>query len=205
MILNYTSFLAEKYTVLPTDQPEAASGKAYFNDLEAHIRDYQTHRKELDNIYMTYEDKEDLRKKLQAFQSKLGGGDSRAAGQLQMQANPKDPKSFVFLNPLFNIYSQISAKKRQIKIKEMDLDKQKDTIEDRQRSSAGSEELKASYDQDIESTEEKMSGIKDDIKEIHQQIADLEKQTRQKLKQMMDEFRRNKTNMDARLRQDTAA
>lgn len=204
MILDFDTYVSEKYIIKPTDKPEAASNKTYFNDLEAWIMEYKTRRKELDNIYMTYTSREDLRRKLQAFQRKLSKGDQRIVRRLQTQSNPKDPKAFQFLNPLFDLYSQISAKKRQIKVKEMDLEKQEETIQDRQKSSAGDEDLKASYAEDISRTEEKIRGINDDIKKIYQEMADLERQIRLKLKVMTDEFRRKKAIMDAQLRQDTS-
>lgn len=204
MILDFDTYVSERYMIEPTDKPEAASNKNYFNDLEAWIMEYKNKLKELDNIYMTYTSREDLRKKLQAFQRKLSKGDQRIIKRLQTQSNPKDPKAFQFLNPLFDLYSQVSAKKRKIKVKEMDLEKQEETIEDRQKSSAGDEDLKASYAEDISRTKKKIRGINDDIKKIYKEMADVERQIRLKLKMLTDELQRKKAIMTAQLRQDTS-
>jgi hypothetical protein len=203
MIHTFNSFVSERYQIGQNDKPETASKKAQFNDIESWVMQYRTHRQDLDNIYMTYTSQEDLRKKLQNFQQKMGGGSEKVARELQLQANPKNPKTFQFLNPLFGIHSQISAKKRQLKIKEMDLEKQKQTIADREKSSGGKEDLEAAYAVDIESTQDKIGTITEDLKKIQQEITDLERQVKKELKAMVDKIRINKAAIDAQLRQDT--
>jgi len=203
MMHTFDSFVAEKYQIGQNDKPETASRKAQLNEIESWVSQYRAHRQDLDNIYMTYTSQEDLRKKLQNFQQKMGMGSEKVARELQLQANPKNPKTFQFLNPLFGLHSQISAKKRQIKIKEMDLEKQKQTIADREKSSGGKEDLEATYAVDIEATQDKIGTITEDLKRLQQEIADVERQVKKELKMMVDKIRISKGAIDAQLRQDT--
>lgn len=203
MILSYDHFMAERYKVTQNDKPEVADAKAHFNDIEAFITQFKTKKQELDNIYMTYKDNADLARKLHDFQVRLSSTDPRMAARVRQQANIKDMKKFEFVNPLFGIYSQMAAKKRAIKIKEMDIEKQTQTIEDRKKSSMGDEDLKASFGEDIDATNKKISGLKDEIKSVYQELADLERQLKHKLRDMREDFTRRKADMELRLKTDT--
>jgi hypothetical protein len=205
MILNFDTYVNEKYKTVPAEKPEITSSKNYLNDIQASIEEYRTKRRELDNIYMNYKSEAELRMKLQDFQRRLGKGEQRVVKKVKTQANPKDPVSFQFINPLFNLHSQISAKKRQIAIKEKDLKKQKDTLVDREQSSEGSEdELKSSFAEDIEVTNDKIKDLQDDIKKIYQDIADVERQIRLKLEAMRKEMTTNGAILNKQILKDTS-
>jgi chromosome segregation ATPase len=182
MIKRYKDFIEEKYSITQNDPIQLASDKTYFNQMEENIKEFLTKKVTVDNIYMTYTDDKDLISKLSA--------------QKFIPTNTSDKKQIKFNNPLIGLYADAAQKKRELKSLESDLISQKDTLTDRQSSITANPESADSIKNDISYTQTKISDINIRVQKIKNEIVTLERNTRDKLKEMKDDLANNKKKID---------
>jgi len=182
MIKKYKDFISEKFIIDQNDPAEFAADKTSFNKLEADVKEFMTKRVTLDNIYITYKDEKDLINKLFA--------------QKFIPQNTGDKKKIKFNNPLFGLYAQAAEKKRELKNIQDDLDAQKDTLSTRQSDIASNPDNKDSLQNDVDYIQSKIGDLNDKISKIKNEIVTLERNTRDKLKQMQKDLVNNKKRID---------
>jgi len=110
IIKNFEKFINEKIAVVNSDTPSVASAANTINQLEENIKEFNTRRIELENIYKTSIDEKDLVSKLSS----------------RKFINPVNTKSNMeFFNPLFAKYSRVCDLQKQM----MDLEKEQSKID----------------------------------------------------------------------------
>jgi predicted nucleic acid-binding Zn-ribbon protein len=177
---NYNKFISEKYQLDANDDPEIASQKKSFNDLEENITEYNLKKVNLDNIYKTYTDDKDLINKLK--------------DQKLIEVDNSNTKTIKFTNPLLAIHAQISRKMRKI----MDIEKliktDQQTITNKKDASKGNKDLMDNLKQEIKEIEEKIASKKTEIQKLNSEIIILKKQIDSEIakikKQLIDSQRR---------------
>lgn len=182
MIKKYNDFIKEKYNVYQNDPTELASDKTYFNKSESDIKEFLTKKTTIDNIYKTYTDEKDLIKKLSA--------------QKFIPVNTLDKKKIQFSNPLIGLYALSAEKTRELSSLEKELATQTDTLSQRQSAISSNPDATTSLQNDISYTQGKISDINTQISKLKNEIVTLERNTRDKLKQMKDGLTNNKKKLD---------
>lgn len=182
MIKKYIDFVKEKYNVYQNDPTELASDKSYFNKSENDIKEFLSKKTTIDNIYKTYTDEKDLIKKLFA--------------QKFIPLNTSDKNKIKFTNPLIGLYAMSAEKSRQLRSLENELLTQTDTLSQRQTAINTNPDASDSLQNDVSYTQTKISDIKSKITKLKDEIVTLERNTRDKLKQMKDGLDDNKKKLD---------
>jgi septation ring formation regulator EzrA len=182
MIKKYNDFVKEKYNVTQNDSTEVASDKSYFNKSESDIKEFLTKKTTIDNIYKTYTDEKDLIKKL--------------AAQKFIPVNTSDKKKIKFTNPLIGLYALSAEKSRELRSLESELGTQTDTLSQRQSAIGTNPDATDSLQNDVAYTQGKISDINSRIAKLKNEIVTLERNTRDKLKQMKDGLANNKKKLD---------
>lgn len=182
MIKKYNDFVKEKYNVYQNDPTELASDKSYFNKSESDIKEFLTKKTIIDNIYKTYTDEKDLIKKLSA--------------QKFIPINTSDKKKIQFINPLIGLYASSAEKSRELRSLESELGTQTDTLSQRKSAIGTNPDAIISLQNDVAYTQGKISDINSRIAKLKNEIVTLERNTRDKLKQMKDSIANNKKKLD---------
>ena len=148
MILNYKQFLLEKFYPQATDSPDMVSRMNSLNQIEDDIKEFNSNKSKLLNIYLNYKDHNDLISKLKS---------NKYIGQ---QAKPN---TIEFNNRLLSLWATSCKKRRKIK-----------NLEDEMKGfEAGSDSIKDTTDKindlkreildDEKAVNDKLKEMKDDL------------------------------------------
>jgi predicted nucleic acid-binding Zn-ribbon protein len=118
MIKSYKEFISEKFIPDKNADPEVASAININNKNEDDVKEYNSKKNTLLNIYKTYKDEKDLLLKL------------TTAKFINKTTNIKNLK---FNNPLLGLLATISDKNRKVIDIEKQIDGWKDNIKDQQQ------------------------------------------------------------------------
>jgi hypothetical protein len=173
VIKKYQTFVSEKIAVVNTDTPTVASAANTINQLDDNIKEFNTRRIELENIYKTSIDEKDLVSKLSA----------------RKFINPVNAKSSMkFFNPLFSKYSGVCDLKKQV----VDLEKEQSTIEttikDKESDIGKNPSSKDGILNDIKTKKTDIESIKTKLATIKSEADRLERLTMQELQEMQKEI-----------------
>jgi phage host-nuclease inhibitor protein Gam len=183
-IVGFIEFINEIYQVMDTDSQSITALKKELNNLQKWIAEYPRKKTVINNIYMTFQNEKDLISKLKA-QKIIANFDIDAKNPQRISnTNVKSIKEIETINPLIKEYIQIAQKRREIKDIETDLQKQKQTIEDRQQASSDNERLAPSFKQDIQNMNDKVTKLERQISDLQSEINKLEQNMNLKFQQM---------------------
>lgn len=177
----YNSF-SEKLNIYQNDQPNMASNKSSYNDLEENIKEFTSKKTTVDNIYATYKDDRDLISKLFA--------------QKFIPLNTDDMNKIKFTNPLIALYAQVCDKRRELKSVEADLTTQNETLLQRQSALSQSPNTTDSIQSDIDYTKGKILDLTKRISTLKTEVSTLEKNAKDKLNAMKTELLNSKKKID---------
>lgn len=180
-IKSFKQFLNEKMNPQPDDSPSLASAKNFYNEQEEIIRNYNSNRVDLDNIYMSYTNREDLINRLN--------------NKGFLDKNTSDPKGIKFKNPYLGKLASISKEKRRLKDLQTiiqgnnkDIETYKQTIADNK----GNETVINDTQTKIDNSTERLKSRQEEIKEIEKNIRDLDKQIRDDMDELKSKHEETK-------------
>lgn len=180
LIKKYKQFL-ETYIPEQTDAPEIASDMNTFNASEDQVKEFDTKKITISNIYLTYKDEKDLIDKLvsQKFIDRAG-----------------DKKTIKFNNPLLGLWAQSCDKRRELKDMEDQISKWDQSIKDEQDNLKNNPSSADVVNANIKLTEDKISQKKQEVAKKQTEILNLEKLANDKLKQLRSELTNSKKRLD---------
>ncbi len=182
MIKKYKEFINELYTIDQRDPTELASDKTYFNKAESDIKEFLNKKTTLDNIYITYKDEKDLIAKL--------------AAQKFIPVNTGDKKKIMFTNPLIGLYADAAEKKRELRSIEDELTTQTNSLNQTKIAITQNPDAAESLKDDESHTQSKISDLNTRISQLKSDITTLERNSRDKLKEMKNGLVNNKKKLD---------
>jgi chromosome segregation ATPase len=182
MIKKYKDFVKEKVNIDQNDPAEFAADKNSYNKTEADVKEFLNKKTVIDNIYLTYTDEKDLVSKLFA--------------QKFIPLNTGDRRKIQFTNPLIGLYAQSAEKNRELKSLEDNLSTQNDTLSQTRTDISQNPSDTQALTNDVSSTQSKISDLNTKISALKNEIVTLERNTRDKLKQMKDGLVNNKKRID---------
>ncbi len=163
MILNFKQFINEKFIPQPTDSVTSASDKNFFNEEEDLIQKFNSNKVDLENIYKTYTNADDLMNKL-----------FNKGFIVQKTADSNKKK---FKNRYLSKWASICDKKRRIQDIEAIMSGNQEDISNYNKSltdNKGNETI-ISYTQDkIDNTNERLQKNKYKIIQLQKDILDLD-------------------------------
>ena len=139
----------ESYIIDKNDNPEVASDKNNLNKSSDNIKEFLQKKQLIDSIYLTYKDQKDLINKLKS--KKL----------IQIVNNKT-----TFINPFIGMYAEISAKNRQVKSNQDELEMQRKNLSERQDMVNNDPDNKDSLSKDIDYINSKITDISNKIKQL---------------------------------------
>jgi hypothetical protein len=120
----------------------------------------------------------------------------KLAAQKFIPVNTSDKKKIKFTNPLIGLYALSAEKSRELRSLESELGTQTDTLSQRQSAIGTNPDATDSLQNDVAYTQGKISDINSRIAKLKNEIVTLERNTRDKLKQMKDGLANNKKKLD---------
>lgn len=181
-IKKYKNFVKEAYLATQGDAPEIASQMNTFNSMENIIKDFEIHKADVNNIYMTYKDEADLINKLSA--RKL------------IEKKTTNKKEIKFTNELLAIWAQSCEKRRDLKNIEESIEKLNQDNRDRQENIKNNPSLKDSEQESIKSNTDTISSKKQEISQLQKEISNLEKEAKDKLNKIKLDLSMSKKKID---------
>ena len=173
IITKFNTFLKEKISVVNTDSPSIISSVNRLNDMESHIKEFNSKRVEIENIYITAKDETSLIDNL------------KARGYI----NPTTNKSqMVFKNPLLGKYATICGLKKKISDLEKEQGEVDGSIKDKESQMGANPSLKDTITQDIKTKKTDVENIKRRIGEIKAECDRLERLTMKDLQEMKNQL-----------------
>jgi len=173
IITKFNTFLKEKMSVINTDSPSIISSVNKLNDMESHIKEFNSKRVEIENIYITAKDETSLIDNL------------KARGYI----NPTTNKSQMqFKNPLLGKYASICDLKKKISDLEKEQGEVDSSIKDKESQMGTNPSLKDSLTQDIKTKKTDVENIKRRIGEVKAECDRLERLTMKELQEMQKEL-----------------
>ena len=159
----------EKFDVLKEKPPvEIASDMNTFNDNENWIKDFNTRKNQLMNIYKTYkEDATPTEATSTDLYNKL------VSGKYIKPSNVK--AKIVFNNPLFTIYSEICKKTRELNNINGTLQQKQNELIEKQRAVAANEIDRETANTDVENINNDIQAKTDQLSQIKKDITNLQK------------------------------
>lgn len=188
MIKNFNQFIKEAFEELPTDSSSIIRSKKEVNNYKRWIDEYRQKANTLRTIYQTFEDDDDLLKKLKANKMIDEFELDKSNPRKVRETNIKDPNKIKFENPLLGELANIEEKNRMIKDLTADKLAQEKTLSERQRESDRNKRLKSSFDDDVEGLKEKLKLIAKDIQELEKEVQTMRSQAQKKLTFMQQEL-----------------
>jgi len=178
IILNFKNFVSENLEVSSTDRPGVISGKNYLNDMSRYIKEYNSKKTTLQNIYTKYTDDKELLALL-----KSNGFIDKTEDNI---------RKIKFLNPLFAVFYQACEKMRQIQNVSKEIEKIKQSKSEKEKmeetdtlTSAKPEGVKSDSDQLNDSLKDKtkeLNFLQTEIKKIQELVKVKEKQIEDEIK-----------------------
>jgi len=173
-IKKFMDFLLESTTPLQTDPPEIASEINTFNKKGDMIKDFESKKMDLTNIYMTYKDEADLINRL--FSKKF----------INKKTNNK--KEIVFNNELLSIWAQSCEKRRRlnsIEKKLKSLEEENTNIQGRIKEDPQSSEFEQ---MSIDKNTETINDLRKKIDDLKREIMDDEREAKTKIEKLKKEL-----------------
>lgn len=172
-ILNFLDYISEKISVLNTDGPSVISSVNQINDLESHIKEFNSKKTELMNIYLTAKDEVSLIDNL------------KARGFI----NPSTNKSEIeFKNPLLGKFGNVCNLRKKIKDLESQEVEVNNSIKDKESQLTQNPSMKSSTTEDIKLKKTDIESIKRKIGEIKAESDRIERLTMKELQEMQDKL-----------------
>jgi len=181
MIKKYSEFIVENYFPDNTDSPEIASDMNGFNDISNQIKEFNTKKVTINNIYMTYTDEKDLINKLSSQ---------------KFIDNTSDKKSIKFHNPILGMWAQSCEKRRDLKEIDDQIKKWQEDIKNEESNLKSNPSSKDTVDANIKLTQDKIKEKTQEVSKKQMEIANLEKLANDKLKSLSDELGLSKKRLD---------
>ena len=182
MIKKYSEFILELYQPEQSDPPEIASDINRISDLDKTIKDFEKSKVDINNIYLTYKDEIDLINKLSARNF--------------IEKKTSDKKQIKFLNPLLSLWAQSCQKRRDLSSIDASIKKDELEVKNQKDNLNANPSMKDSINANIKSYTDRINTKKQDILKLQKEIIDLEKTTRDNLKEIKDEFSLSKKRTD---------
>jgi hypothetical protein len=181
MIKKYSEFIVETYFPDKTDSPEMASDMNRFNDISTQIKEFDTKKVTINNIYMTYTDEKDLMNKLssQNFIDKT-----------------ENKKMIKFHNPILGMWAQSCEKRRELKDIDDQIKKWEEDIKNEESNLKSNPSSKDSVDANVKLTQDKIKEKTQEVSKKQIEIANLEKLAKDKLKSLNAELGLSKKRLD---------
>lgn len=175
--MKYIKRFNEAFDIKKENPPvEVASDMTSFNDTEKWVKDFNTRKGILANIYMTYKD--DVTPSEESTPVDLYN--KLVAAKFIKPSNVKS--KLVFFNPLFNIWGEICKKNRQLKNANTTLSQKKQDIANKQSEVAAGTGDVTSANTDIETANNDMKAQLDNLTAIKKEIANLQKASADEMK-----------------------
>jgi len=190
-IKKYSQFILEIYQPTQGDAPEIASQMNTFNSKEEQIKDFETHKVDVSNIYMTYKDEGDLINKLSA--RKL------------IEKKTSNKKEIKFSNELLGIWARSCEKRRELKDIEESIKGIEEDNSNREENIKNNPSLKDSEQESMNNNLDKISSKKEEISKIQKEIMDIEEEAKDKLARLKNELSLSKKKIDMYKTQKTTA
>jgi len=181
MIKKYSEFILENYFPDNTDSPEIASDMNGFNDISDQIKEFDTKKVTINNIYMTYTDEKDLINKLSSQ---------------KFIDNTSDKKSIKFHNSILGMWAQSCEKRRDLKEIDDQIKKWEEDIKNEEDNIKNNPSSEESVRANINLIEDKIKQKTQDVSKKQLEIGDLEKLAKDKLKSLKDELSLSKKRLD---------
>ena len=182
MIKKYSEFILELYQPEQSDPPEIASDINRISDLDKTIKDFEKSKVDINNIYLTYKDEIDLINKLSARNF--------------IEKKTSDKKQIKLLNPLLSLWAQSCQKRRDLSSIDASIKKDELEVKNQKDNLNANPSMKDSINANIKSYTDRINTKKQDILKLQKEIIDLEKTTRDNLKEIKDEFSLSKKRTD---------
>jgi hypothetical protein len=181
MIKKYSEFIVENYFPDNTDSPEIASDMNGFNDISDQIKEFDTKKVTINNIYMTYTDEKDLINKLSSQ---------------KFIDNTSDKKSIKFHNSILGMWAQSCEKRRDLKEIDDQIKKWQEDIKNEESNLKSNPSSKDTVDANIKLTQDKIKEKTQEVSKKQMEIANLEKLAKDKLKALSGELGLSKKRLD---------
>ena len=173
MIKKFKDFISEKISVLDVDKPSVASTANKLNDLESQIKEFNTKKVDLENIYKLSINEKDLVSKLSA----------------RKFINPVSSKSQMeFNNPLLGKYSRVCDLKKQITDLEKEQSETDKSIKGKESEIGPNPTMKDSLMDDIKGKKTDIDNIKRRLQELKNEADRLERLTMKELQELQREI-----------------
>ena len=190
-IKNYSEFIVDAYQPTQGDAPEVASQMNTFNSKENMIKDFEVHKVDVNNIYMTYKDEGDLINKL--------------AARKLIEKKTQNKKEIKFNNELLAIWARSCEKRRDLKEIQDGIDGLEEDNKNREENIKNNPSLKDSEQDAMNLNSDKISTKKTEIAKLQKEILDLEKEAKDKLNKLKIDLSQSKKKIDLYRTQKTAA
>lgn len=181
-IKKYTQFVRETYQATQGDAPEIASQMNTYNSKEKLIKDFEIHKVDVNNIYMTYKDEADLINKL--------------AARNLIEKKTTNKKEIKFTNELLAIWAQSCEKRRDLLNIQESIEKLNQDNSDRQENIKNNPSLKDSEQESIKTNTDTISSKKQEIAQLQKEILNLEKEAKDKLNKLKVDLSMSKKKID---------
>jgi len=173
MIRKFKDFISEKISVLDVDKPSVATTANELNDLESHIKEFNSKKVDLENIYKLSVNEKDLINKLSA----------------RKFINPVSSKSQMkFNNPLLGKYSRVCDLKKQISDLEKEQSEVDKSVKGKESEIGSNPTMKDSLLNDIQSKKTDIERIKTKLQELKSESDRLERLTVKELQDIQREI-----------------
>jgi predicted nucleic acid-binding Zn-ribbon protein len=173
MIKKFKNFISEKISVLDVDKPSVASTANHLNDLESHIKEFNTKKVDLENIYKLSVNEKDIVRKLSA----------------RKFINPVSSKSQMeFINPLLGKYARVCDLKKQISDLEKEQSEVDKSVKGKESEIGSNPSMKDSLLNDIQSKKTDTERIKTKLQELRTESDRLERLTMKELQEIQKEI-----------------
>lgn len=179
MIKNYKDFILEDLEPAKNDSIDIVSSKNALNKMEEEIKEYNTKRGTLYNLYMKSLNELELNRQLTSNKF--------------LDAN--DPKKIIFSNKLLGMSAEIFKKQRQINNMNLSVDKMKKDLDNEKTNIKNNPSSKQYGDENIKLINDKMKVKTKEINKLNQDIAKLELDLKEKMKQYQKEINDNKNKL----------
>lgn len=175
-VKEFKNFVSEKFTPTQNDHPEQVSSMNNFNDMEKWIKEFNSMKTVVQNVYDNYKTEDELTNTL--FGKKL--------------INSKNLKQMKFNNPLLGMWAKACESKRRLNDLTSKTDKNKQDLVDDQTNVKNNPSMAQSFEDTIKQKQQNISDNQSEINDLKLKVANLEKQTRDELKKMTDRMNLSK-------------
>jgi predicted RNase H-like nuclease (RuvC/YqgF family) len=168
---------------------EIGSDMNNFNDSEKWLKDFNARKNAFITIYNTYKDDTNPSDNIpQDLFNKL-----LSAKFIKQNS---DKSKIVFINPLFNIYSELCKKTREVKNITSTLNQKKTDLIEKQKSIKNNDGDTETINKDIQDTNNSIKELSDNLNKINNEINNLKKSSDEQIKKSTKTLKDSKTRID---------